>query len=102
MSAPGEIPEYPMEVDALVPTHPQRGAIYEADARTRFHTALLDEHIKKFQAFVSAQVEQYHDGDHLGIGDRAVPIILPAPLVSLGRKAVDLAEVIRYTENFRN
>ena len=61
------------------------------------------------QAFVSAQMEQYHDGYHLGVGQSAVPVILPLRLGTFGGKSVDLdksviysAEVIRHTENFRN
>ena len=65
--------------------------------------------VKVLQAFVSAQMEQYHDGYHLGVGQSAVPVILPLRLGTFGGKSVDLdksviysAEVIRHTENFRN
>lgn len=65
--------------------------------------------VKVFQTFISTQVEEYHNGYHLGIGQRGVPMVLPLGLVPDGSKAVDLdksvinaAEVIRHTENFRN
>ena len=65
--------------------------------------------IKVFQAFVPTQMEQYHDGYHLSVGQPAVPVIPPLRLVTFGGKSVNLdksviysAEVIRHTENFRN
>lgn len=65
--------------------------------------------VKVFQIFISTQVEEYHNGYHLGIGQGVVPMVLPLGLVPDGSKAVDLdksvinvAEVIRHTENFRN
>lgn len=61
--------------------------------------------LKVFQAFISTQVEQYHNRYYLGIGQRAVPMVLPLGLVSDRNKAVDfnksvinVAEVIRHTE----
>ena len=54
-------------------------------------------------------MKQYHDGYHLGIGQRAVTVVLPFRLVPLGSESVNLdksvinvAEVIRHTENFSN
>lgn len=54
-------------------------------------------------------MKQYHDGYHLGIGQRAVTVVLPFRLVPLWSKSVNLdksvinvAEVIRHTENFSN
>ena len=142
LSALGKPLEDPVEMDALVPAYPQRGAVNEADARADSHAALLDEqderdgdlpfqfdepvvgycfweqvphmladfvHVKVFQTFVSAQVEQYHDGDYLGIGQRSLPVMLPLPIgptgdetVDLDESVINLAEVIRHTENFRN
>ena len=65
--------------------------------------------VKVFQTFISTQVEQYHNRYYLGIGQRTVPMVLPLGLVSDRNKAVDLdksvinvAEVIRHTENFSN
>ena len=65
--------------------------------------------IEVFQAFVSAQMEQNHNGYDLGIGQDAVPMILPLRLVTLAGKSVNLdesviklAEIIRHTENFSN
>ena len=65
--------------------------------------------VEVFKAFISAQMEQYHDGYHLGVGQPAVPMIPPLRLVPLGGKSVGLdksviysAEVIRHTENFSN
>lgn len=65
--------------------------------------------VKVFQTFIAHQMKQYHDGYHLGIGQRAVTVVLPFRLVPLWSKSVNLdksvinvAEVIRHTENFRN
>lgn len=65
--------------------------------------------VKVFQTFIANQMKQYHDGYHLGIGQRAVTVVLPFRLVPLGSESVNLdksginvAEVIRHTENFRN
>lgn len=65
--------------------------------------------VKVFQTFISIQVEQYHNRYHLGIGQRAVPMVLPLGLVSDRNKAVDLdkfvinmAKIISHTENFSN
>lgn len=65
--------------------------------------------VKVFQTFIAHQMKQYHDGYHLGIGQRAVTVVLPFRLVPLGSESVNLdksvinvAEVIRPTENFRN
>ena len=65
--------------------------------------------VKVFQAFIPTQVEQYHHRYHLGIGQRAVPVVLPLRLVPLGSESVNpdksvinMAEIIRNTENFRN
>ena len=65
--------------------------------------------VKVFQAFIPTQVEQYHHRYHLGIGQRAVPVVLPLRLVPLGCESVNLdksvinvAEIIHHTENFRN
>ena len=73
------------------------------------HIVLNFVQVKVFQAFISTQVEQYHDGNHLGIGQRAVPVVLPLRLVPLGSESINLdksvvnmAEIIRHTENFRN
>ena len=61
------------------------------------------------QALVSAQMEQYHNGYDLGIGQGAIPMILPLRLVTLAGESVYLdesvkkpAEIIRHTENFSN
>jgi hypothetical protein len=65
--------------------------------------------VKVFQAFISTQVEQYHNGNHLSIGQRAVPVISPLRLVPLGcesvnfdKSVINMAEIIHHTENFRN
>lgn len=65
--------------------------------------------VKVFQAFISTQVEQYHNGDYLGIGQRAVPVVLPLRLVplrgesvNLDKSVINMAEIIRHTENFHN
>jgi hypothetical protein len=65
--------------------------------------------VKVFQAFISTQVEQYHDCDHLGIGQHAVPVVSPLRLVPLGcesvnfyKSVINMAEIIHHTENFRN
>jgi hypothetical protein len=73
------------------------------------HILLHFVQVKVFQAFIPTKVEQDQDDNHLGIGQRAVPMILPLGLVPGGSKAVVLdksvineAEVIRHTEDFRN
>ena len=43
LSTPGKSLEDPVEMDALVPAYPQRGAVHEADACADSHVALLDE-----------------------------------------------------------
>ena len=65
--------------------------------------------VKVFQTFISTQVEQYHNRYHFSIGQRSFPMVLPLRLVPLGRESVNLdksvinmAEIIRHTENFRN
>ena len=65
--------------------------------------------VKVLKAFISAQMEQYHDGDHLGIGQFAVPMIFPLGPVTYGSESVCIdksviypAEVICHTENFCN
>ena len=131
-----------VEVDSLVPAHPQGGAVHETDARADSHAASIHEQdegnhhlplqldeavvgdgagkqvshmpayviqVKVFQTFVSTQMEQYHDGYHLGVGQSDIPVIPPLRFVTFGGKSVNLdksviysAEVIRHTENFRN
>ena len=63
--------------------------------------------VEVFQTFISTQVEQYHNGDHLSIGQYAVTEVLPLRLVPFGSKSVNLdksvvnmAEIINLTENF--
>ena len=65
--------------------------------------------VKVFQTFISTQVEQYHNRYHLSIRQYSFPMVLPLRLVPFGRESVNLdksvinmAEVIRHTENFRN
>lgn len=65
--------------------------------------------VKVFQTFISTQVEQYHYRYYLSIGQHSLPMVLPLRLVPLGCESVNLdksvinmAEVIRHTENFRN
>lgn len=65
--------------------------------------------VKVFQTFIAHQMKQYHYGYHLGIGQRAVTVVLPFRLVPLGSESVNLdksvinvAGVIRHTDNFRN
>lgn len=74
-----------------------------------FHILANLIYVEMFQAFVSAQVEQNHNGYDLGVGQGAVPVILPLRLVTLAGKSVNLdesviksAEIIRDTENFSN
>ena len=114
------------ETDARAGSH--AASIHEQDERNHHLTLQLDEavvgnerqeqirhipayliQVEVFKAFISAQMEQYHDGYHLGVGQPAVPMIPPLRLVPLGGKSVDLdksviysAEVIRHTENFSN
>lgn len=64
--------------------------------------------VEVFQAFISTQVEQYHNRYHFSIGQCSLPMILPLRLVPFGRESVNLdksvinlAEIIHYTENFR-
>ena len=66
-------------------------------------------YVEMLQALVSAQMEQNHNGYDLGIGQCAVPVILPLRLVTLSGESVNLdesviklAEIIRHTENFSN
>ena len=66
-------------------------------------------HVKVLEASVPAQVEQYHDGHHLRVGQPAVPVVPPLGPVAFGGETVHLdksvinpAEVIRLTENIRN
>ena len=114
------------ETDARAGSH--AASIHEQDERNHHLTLQLDEavvgnepreqirhipayliQVEVFKAFISAQMEQYHDGYHLGVGQPAVPMIPPLRLVPLGGKSVGLdksviysAEVIRHTENFSN
>lgn len=46
--------------------------------------------VKVFQTFIAHQMKQYHDGCHLGIGQRAVTVVLPFRLVPLGSESVNL------------
>ena len=46
--------------------------------------------VEVFQTFISTQVKQYHNGDHIGIGQYAVPVVLPLRLVPFGSKSVNL------------
>ena len=138
----GEPLEDLVEMDTLIPAHPQGCAVHKADSRAASHAALLDEQderdgnlpfqfnesvigngmreqvshilanfiqVKVFQTFISTQVEQDHNGYYFRFGHRAVPMVLPLGLVPDGSKAVDLdksvinvTEVIRHAENFRN
>ena len=138
----GKFLEDLVEMDALIPAHPQGCAVHEVDSREASHAALLDEQhernghltlqfdkavignshgkqvlhilanfiqIEVFQTFISTQVEQYHNGDHLGIRQRAVPVVLPLRLVPFGSESVNLdksvvnmAEIINLTDNFSN
>ena len=73
------------------------------------HILLYLVQIKVFQTFITTKVEQYHDGDHFGIGHRAVSMVSPFLLitdggkpVNLDKSVINLAEIIRHTENFRN
>ena len=52
--------------------------------------------VEVFKAFISAQMEQYHDGYYLGVGQPAVPMIPPLRLVPLGGKSVDLDKSVIY------
>ena len=114
------------ETDARAGSH--AASIHEQDEGDHHLTLQLDEavvgneprerirhipayliQVEVFKAFISAQMEQYHDGYHLGVGQPAVPMIPPLRLVPLGGKSVDIdksviysAEVIRHTENFSN
>ena len=91
----------PLQLDeAVVGNHPRE--------QIRHIPAYLIQ-VEVLEAFISAQMEQYHDRYHLGVGQSAVPMIPPLRLVPLGGKSVNLdksviylAEVIRHTENFRN
>lgn len=125
------VPTYPQcgdEADARAHSHAE--LVYEQDERDGDFPLQLDKpvvgnnvreqvphmladfvHVKVFQTFVTAQVEQYHDGDYLGIGKRTVPMLLPLSLslsptgckaVDLDESVINLAEIIRHTENFRN
>lgn len=114
------------ETDARAGSH--AASIHEQDEGDHHLTLQLDEavvgnepreqirhipayliQVEVFKAFISAQMEQYHDGYHLGVGQPAVTVVLPFRLVPLGSESVNLdksvinvAEVIRHTENFRN
>lgn len=54
-----------------------------------------------FKASISAQMEQYHDGYHLGVGQPAVPMIPPLRLVPLGGKSVDLDKSVIYSAELK-
>lgn len=114
------------ETDARAGSH--AASIHEQDEGDHHLTLQLDEavvgnepreqirhipayliQVEVFKAFISAQMEQYHDGYHLVVGQPAVTVVLPFRLVPLGSESVNLdksvinvAEVIRHTENFRN